>query len=386
MRAQLKIFSLIGLFCLSLQIATPDFVPGAEAATTSQTKAPSKTRKVLKRTLCALTFAAVTIPTAGITLGPYVWDYSLSSVGEAHLEKMDSLSRHIGSKLSEHPKTVSEMRKLWQSRLEGHEDVMNAFDADWGLVSYFYSKEDLALYALMIDPTISAEGPNTFGAYLYAAEEFELLQYIEADYENGFDYTFRGKSESELQEVFKQYLDKADGQTKPKPESPLTSFTASFVRFGSTEENEMIVRKHVGKLAHLASPLFRELIKREDHSVSQQELFDMALEIYGDPYTALGVITFMTSIDSYGDRSRAGLIAQKTEPIVPNSGDEVGQLYHFWGYAARTLYHGGSFRMNRVSWGYEKLYQGHREDRLADRLGMRMGHLILGEIARNQSE
>ena len=119
-----------------------------------------------------------------------------------------------------------------------------------------------------------------------------------------------------------------------------------------------------------STPLFVWLLNQKDFSVSPEKLFNKALEIYGDPMVALGVIPWIMSGDALTvDRGTSSVVSYKLERLV--EGDDVpGLHYHFWGYLTQGFI-GNKLRVGALAFIYEKLYQHDIQDWSIDALSLK---------------
>jgi hypothetical protein len=126
---------------------------------------------------------------------------------------------------------------------------------------------------------------------------------------------------------------------------------------------------------HFSSPLFMWLLEQKNHSISPEKLFDKALEIYGDPMVALGVIPWVFSGDALTvDRGTSSVVSHKIERLV--EGDDIpGLQYHFWGYLTQGFI-GNKIRVGLLAYVYEKLYQKDLQDWTVDVLSLKTGDEI----------
>lgn len=129
------------------------------------------------------------------------------------------------------------------------------------------------------------------------------------------------------------------------------------------------------KYNHFSSPLFLWLLGQENFSVSPEKLFNKALEIYGDPIVALGVIPWIFSGDALTvDRRTSSVVSYKMERLV--EGDDVpGLQYHFWGYLTQGII-GNRIRVGLLAYIYEKLYQNDIPDWKSDALALKFSKQI----------
>jgi len=129
------------------------------------------------------------------------------------------------------------------------------------------------------------------------------------------------------------------------------------------------------KYNHFATPLFLWLLSQENFSVTPEKLFNKALEIYGDPIVALGVIPWIMSGDALTvDRRTSSVVSYKLERLV--EGDDVpGLQYHFWGYLTQGFI-GNRLRVGTLAYIYEKLYQKDIQDWSIDALSLKTSQQI----------
>lgn len=123
------------------------------------------------------------------------------------------------------------------------------------------------------------------------------------------------------------------------------------------------------KYNQFSSPLFLWILKQKNFSITPEALFSKALEIYGDPMVALGVIPWIMSGDALAvSRQTSSVVTYKLERLV--EGDDVpGLHYHFWGYLTQGLM-GNKLRVGTLAFIYEKLYQKDIPDWLVDKLSL----------------
>lgn len=124
-----------------------------------------------------------------------------------------------------------------------------------------------------------------------------------------------------------------------------------------------------------SSPLFLWMLEQKDFSVSPEKLFSKALEIYGDPIVALGVIPWIMSGDALTvDRGTSSVVSYKLERLV--EGDDVpGLHYHFWGYLTQGFI-GNKLKVGALAYIYEKLYQKDIQDWSIDALSLKTSDKI----------
>jgi hypothetical protein len=126
---------------------------------------------------------------------------------------------------------------------------------------------------------------------------------------------------------------------------------------------------------HFSSPLFIWLIDQKNFSVTPEELFDKALEIYSDPIVALGVIAWIFSGDALTvDRRTSSVVSYKVEKIIEGA-DIPGFQYHFWGYLTQGLI-GNTARVKTLAYLYENIYQNDIADWTIDALALKFADRI----------
>lgn len=129
------------------------------------------------------------------------------------------------------------------------------------------------------------------------------------------------------------------------------------------------------KYNHFSSPLFVWMLKQDNFSVSPEELFNKAVEIYGDPIVALGVIPWVFSGDALTvNRGTSSVVSYKMERLVEGN-DIPGYQYHFWGYLTQSII-GNRIRVGALAYIYEYLYQKDIPDWKVDVLALKLGKKI----------
>ncbi len=249
--------------------------------------------------------------------------------------------------------------------------------------SEYYLQNAFILYG---NPTMELKVPteNYFASYIHLARkrhvsylngkeprfqlrnEADLFQQIEANLPSVANYAFPYQDESG--EAIKQ-----EGELKKekyryhlaigKPEHKKYD---EFV-FESQRYNEFV------------SPLFVWLLNQADFSVTPEKLFDKALEIYGDPIVALGVIPWIFSGDALTvSRGTSSVVSYKMERLVDGS-DVPGFQYHFWGYVTQGMI-GNRIRVGTLAYIYERLIQKDIPDWKVDLLALKVGKQIRSNL------
>ncbi len=165
-----------------------------------------------------------------------------------------------------------------------------------------------------------------------------------------------------------------------------------FVNFNrilrAPRENQLLAGEHILELNRIVSPLFLWMIRQPVNSISYEALFDRALEIYQDPFTALGAITWIASYEGKVERrARFALAMSRMQLISVHTQDPQGDVYHFFGYMIRTMlgypYDGAT--LGTMSQAYEGLYQGDDHDEIIDLMAINVGWAI-NSIIRNAED
>ncbi len=130
-----------------------------------------------------------------------------------------------------------------------------------------------------------------------------------------------------------------------------------------------------------SSPLFMWLLEQEDFSVTPERLFEKAVEIYGDPLVALGVIPWIFSGDALTvNRATSSVVSYKMERLVEGN-DIPGFQYHFWGYVTQGMI-GNRLRVGTLAYLYERLYQRDIPDWKVDVMGLSVGAKIRSNLTK----
>lgn len=144
------------------------------------------------------------------------------------------------------------------------------------------------------------------------------------------------------------------------------------------------VFKQIKKMNTISSPLFIWLSKQKRESVSHVDLYTKALEIYKDPFTSLGVISWLFAFESqFPDRNNSALSINAITPILFRVEDHIGTIYHFWGYLTRAIlsYPDPIWYLSFRSKVYEGLIQKNdSQDLVADQFGINVAKKTLNII------
>lgn len=245
--------------------------------------------------------------------------------------------------------------------------------------SEYYLQNAFILYG---NPQMELKEPteNYFASYIHLARSRHVA------YLNGEAKRFQLRDEANLLEQIENHLPYvANNSFLFQDESGLPIM----------QKKEGVKEKHLYKLAigntnhkmynefveesqkynHFSSPLFIWLLQQEDYSVTPEQIYSKALEIYGDPIVALGVIPWIFSGDALTvNRGTSSVVSYKMEKLV--EGDDIpGLQYHFWGYLTQGII-GNSARVGTLAYIYEKLYQKDIQDWTVDALSLRFGKQI----------
>jgi hypothetical protein len=161
--------------------------------------------------------------------------------------------------------------------------------------------------------------------------------------------------------------------------------TNRFSRSPPEEQDEALTQTKRANL--FVSPLFAWLVEQERESVSPSALFAKAKDIYGDPFSALGALNWILSVEGkLEDRDRSAIGISRMSPILNNAFDAGGNYYHFWGFLIRALieYPHSRARLNLLSSVFETGIQYDPSDRLLDLHGLMAGRAILHRLQRNR--
>lgn len=192
--------------------------------------------------------------------------------------------------------------------------------------------------------------------------EKDLFQQIEANLPSVADYSF-------------VYLDESG---KPiRQEGPMKNennrYQLAIGNPGHSKYEEFVYETQ--RYNHFVSPLFVWLLEQKDFSITPEKLFEKAVEIYGDPMVALGVIPWIFSGDALTvSRETSSVVSYKMERLV-EGGDIAGYQYHFWGYITQAII-GNRIRVETLAYIYEKLYQKDIPDWKVDLMALKLGEQV----------
>lgn len=239
--------------------------------------------------------------------------------------------------------------------------------------SEYYIPNAFILYG---NPSRELKEPseNYFASYIYLARS----RYI--SYLNGEEKRFKLKDETNLREQIEANLPQVANYAFPYQDQ--NGLPIMQRKVGVKEKD--LYKLAIGVPTHkkydqfvyesqkyneFSSPLFMWLLEQEDFSVSPEKLFDKAMEIYGNPIVALGVIPWVFSGDALTvNRGTSSVVSYKIERLV--DGDDItGFQYHFWGYLTQGVV-GNRARVEALAYVYEYLIQKDYPDWTIDALSL----------------
>ncbi len=245
--------------------------------------------------------------------------------------------------------------------------------------SEYYLQNAFILYG---NPELKLKEPteNYFASFIHLARKRQI------DYLNGDAPRFNLRNESDLLEQIESNLHNVENnsfnindengkpiQQKGEFKKEKHRYTLAIGNPGHKTYDQFVLESQ--RHNHFSSPLFMWLLKQEDYSISPEVLFEKALEIYGDPLVAIGVIPWVFSGDALTvNRGTSSVVSHKMERIVEGN-DIPGYQYHFWGYLTQGII-GNRIRVGLLAWVYEKLYQKDIPDWKVDVLSLKIGKTV----------
>jgi hypothetical protein len=245
--------------------------------------------------------------------------------------------------------------------------------------SEYYMQNAFILFG---NPEMELKEPteNYFASFIHLARSRQV------DYLNGKTKRFQLRNETNLREQIEEHLPYVANNSFPFLDDnglPIMQKKAGVkeknlykLAIGNPKHkkyNEFVTESQ--KYNHFSSPLFMWLLEQKNFSVTPEKLFHKALEIYGDPIVALGVIPWIFSGDALTvNRGTSSVVSYKVERLV--EGDDIpGLQYHFWGYLTQAFI-GNTLRVGTLAYIYEKLYQKDLQDWTVDALSLKTGEKI----------
>ena len=237
-------------------------------------------------------------------------------------------------------------------------------------------------FILFGNPKMELKEPteNTFSSFIHLARSRHVA------YLNGEEKKFSLRNEADLRNQIEEhlpvvanyafpYLDNNGLPIMQKKEGAREKDLYKLVIGNPNHKafNEFVDQSQ--RYNHFSSPLFMWLLEQDNYSVTPEKLFSKALEIYGNPMVALGVIPWVFSGDALTvDRGTSSVVSHKIERLV--EGDDIpGLQYHFWGYLTQGMI-GNKIRVGLLAFLYEKLYQKDLQDWTVDVLSLKTGDQI----------
>lgn len=245
--------------------------------------------------------------------------------------------------------------------------------------SEYYLQNAFILYG---NPELSLSEPtkNYFASFIHLARARHI------DYLNGKASKFQLKNETNLLQQIEDHLPSVANYSFPyldtnglpimQKKEGVKEKNLYKLAIGNPNHREYMEFVHESqKYNQFSSPLFIWLLKQKDFSVTPEKLFSKALEIYGNPIVALGVIPWVFSGDALTvNRGTSSVVSYKIEKLV--EGDDIpGLQYHFWGYLTQGII-GNKARVGALAYIYEKLYQKDLQDWTVDALSLKTGEQI----------
>ena len=363
---------------------------------------PLLSKRTIRRTCAGGVVSAALLATA-VALGPKLYDFRLTPSEEKEKDDAKILGKTIGMALAQRTQSQRgrDAATVLNERLKRLEPTITIFrkPTENQFQGYFDSKLDHLLPAIFFDPDLKSSGPNWHMAYRLVVEYAERFSESSPDelgdaYRKFLEFS-GGRTLKELLPAFKSMsleqlktllepFTKLDRNDLPQFRGSKWGWKYSELPPEKQEEIEFKLRDYVDWLSHVSTPLFLKVMGSPDDSISQAEFLKMALETYDDPLTALGVIGFLTSYDAEHTnlRNEISLISRKIKSVLPVTTDRGGNLYHYWVFLLRSIYFKGNAFDNRLSWGFETIYQSDRDDRVSDILGMEAGTSALKSMGR----
>lgn len=131
-----------------------------------------------------------------------------------------------------------------------------------------------------------------------------------------------------------------------------------------------------------AEPLIRWLLGQKMGSVTHWELFQKARSLYGDSFTAIGVIgeIFDEERMHCSSRKRACVLNNKLRPLYSSTeaSDPVGYNYHFWSHLSMVLRE-GAVSQSIANYLLEWQKDSDTGDYSANRLGIESSMKTIGK-------
>tara|TARA_R110000868_G_scaffold117600_11_gene312345 strand:- start:6254 stop:7312 length:1059 start_codon:yes stop_codon:yes gene_type:complete len=249
--------------------------------------------------------------------------------------------------------------------------------------SEYYLQNAFILYG---NPKMELRVPseNHFASYIHLARKRHV------NYLNGKEPRFQLRHEADLFQQIENnlpsvadyafpYLDESGQPIKQEGEVKKEKYRYHLAIGNPKHKKYDEFVRESQRYNHFVSPLFVWLLDQEDFSITPEILFAKAVEIYGDPIVALGVIPWIFSGDALTvSRGTSSVVSYKMERLVEGN-DLPGYQYHFWGYVTQGMI-GNRIRVGALALIYEKLYQKDIPDWKVDVLALKVGKQIRSNI------
>jgi hypothetical protein len=227
---------------------------------------------------------------------------------------------------------------------------------------------------------LSEPTPNYYASFIH------LARLRQVSYLNGETAAFNLRNEEDLLQQIEEHLPSVANHSFPyldhnglpiRQNTGKKPFTLAIGNPKHKKYKEFAYES--SRYNEFSSPLFVWLLKQKNFSVTPEKLFEKALEIYGDPIVALGVIPWIVSGDALAvNRGTSSVVTYKLERLV--EGDDVpGLHYHFWGYLTQGFI-GNKLRTGALAFVYEKLYQKDIQDWTVDKLSLKTSSKIRSSL------
>lgn len=251
--------------------------------------------------------------------------------------------------------------------------------------SEYYLQNAFILYANP-ELELKEQSDNHFASFIHLARKRHV------NYLNGNEPRFNLRNETDLLQQIENNLESVDNYAFPyqdesgEPIKQEGEFKKEKHRYhlaiGNPKHKKYKEFVHESqRYNHFASPLFMWLLEQDDFSITPEVLFSKALEIYGDPLVAMGVIPWIFSGDALTvSRGTSSVVSYKMERLVEGN-DIPGYQYHFWGYITQGII-GNRIRVGTLALIYEKLYQKDIPDWKVDVLALKLGERVRRNINR----
>ena len=283
----------------------------------------------------------------------------LSAENTTYSDAVGSISEILDSEIS-----------VWSPALGFQQPILGSSNVLFGSKDYFLQNAfiDFGEIALEELPT-----ENWLGAYVFYAAKMEI------DYRNEKISTYKLSDEDDLLSTLEGTLGDFEDLKWPKYLDIQGHEVSALFNCRPISENSQrcsSVSTNLGDPEHpmhnrwtqeaqkanlISSPIFKWIVEQPKSSVTYEELFSKAMEIYKNLFVYLGVITWITMVDSHmGSRTRGVVVSSRLEPIVFAS-DLPGHNYHFWGFTLKSLF-GQSFKYRVMSYVHENWIQGDTTD------------------------